>query len=166
MRRASLLALALAAGCEFFAFADRSEIPGGGGGGTTTGTGGAPATTSASSASTTGGGTGGGLECVKPIDCPGADTDCTRRTCEEGRCGTGFVAQGTPTSMQIARDCQRSVCDGAGDPHLVADDLDVPVDGNPCTDDVCTAGSPSNPPSAAGKPCVGGVCDGAGNCPG
>jgi hypothetical protein len=49
------------------------------------------------------------------------------------------------------------------------DDADVPVDGTTCTDDVCTNGTPSNPPVALGTVCTdpangGQVCDAAGKC--
>jgi len=47
----------------------------------------------------------------------------------------------------------------------VADDQDLPIDANACTDDVCTSGVASNPPLAAGSACAAGlVCDGAGVC--
>src|SRR5204862_488216 len=49
----------------------------------------------------------------------------------------------------------------------VAADFDVPVDGNPCTDDACFGGVPFNPPAAAATSCGGSnVCDGAGQCVG
>ena len=46
-------------------------------------------------------------------------------------------------------------------------DTDLPVDGNDCTSDVCTNGTPTNPPTASGTSCnVNGktLCDGAGVC--
>jgi plastocyanin len=51
----------------------------------------------------------------------------------------------------------------------VAKNLDTPVDANQCTDNVCTAGVPSLPNSAAGLVCTqmgGKVCSGAGACVG
>src|SRR5262249_49150238 len=49
----------------------------------------------------------------------------------------------------------------------VVDNSDVPVDGNACTNDVCTNGVPSNPPTTAGTSCGGSnICDGAGHCTG
>jgi hypothetical protein len=78
------------------------------------------------------------------------------------------VAAGTPVGAQVAGDCRRTQCDGAG--HVVVDavdDTDVPVDGAQCTADVCTGGVPSNPPLAAGAACSqsgGNVCDGGGLC--
>jgi len=160
-----LLALALGlAGCELVAYADRDRIPsttGGAGGEGGSGGGGGAGTSSASSASS------GAVACVLPADCPGGDTDCTVRTCVAGACGAAHVAKDTPTTNQVAGDCKRAVCDGKGAEILVDDDLDVPVDGEPCTDDRCAAGVPSNPPSGAGAACAasgGKVCDGAGAC--
>jgi plastocyanin len=40
----------------------------------------------------------------------------------------------------------------------------VADDGDECTDDVCVLGTPRHPPSAAGKVCSAGVCDGNGTC--
>jgi hypothetical protein len=118
-----------------------------------------------------GGGQGGGttstasVECFLPVDCPGEDEDCVVRTCEEGACGVADLPLGTPTKNQAAGDCQRAVCDGQGHEVLVVDEADLPVDGDPCTDDVCTASVASNPPSGPGKPCdAGGVCNGFGAC--
>src|SRR6202044_1029902 len=76
-------------------------------------------------------------------------------------------AAGTPTSMQTPGDCHTNECDGMGNVESVIDDTDVPVDGNPCTADVCTAGVPSNPPAAAGTACNQGggvVCDATATC--
>jgi hypothetical protein len=155
---AVLLLLGLA-GCEIFAFADRERIPDGGvvtGGGGHGGTGGATGTTSS-----------GSLACVLPIDCAASASPCVEATCVAGVCGTAPVAKDTPTANQAAGDCQRSVCDGAGHEIVIDDDLDVPVDGNACTDDLCAKGVPSNPWSGAGRPCAtsgGKVCDGQGGC--
>src|SRR5262249_54537380 len=62
------------------------------------------------------------------------------------------------------RDCKKNVCSG-GVTVTVNDDLDLPVDGNPCTQDVCTAGTPSNPFVTAGNSCgTNTICDGQGAC--
>ena len=46
---------------------------------------------------------------------------------------------------------------------IVNDDADLPVDGNACTDDVCTAGVPSNPILSTGTTCgTSLMCNGAG----
>jgi hypothetical protein len=161
-----LLALGLA-GCELVAYADRDLIPSSTGGGGAGGGGAGGSTGGGTTTSTTSSTSSGTVACILPADCPGSDTDCTVRTCDAGVCGTANVAKDTPTSNQIAGDCKRAVCDGSGKEILVDDDQDVPVDGNPCTDDTCTAGVPSNPASGAGAPCTvngGKVCDGAGTC--
>jgi len=77
-----------------------------------------------------------------------------------------FVVVGMPLAVQTTGDCQVVQCDGAGAPESVADDLDLPVDGNDCTRDLCTAGVATNPPEAAGTPCAAGVCNGFGACSG
>src|SRR4029078_11837659 len=46
-----------------------------------------------------------------------------------------------------------------------SDDLDLPFDNNPCTQDVCTAGTASNPFVTAGNSCgTNTICDGQGAC--
>jgi hypothetical protein len=85
-------------------------------------------------------------------------------------CGTTPVTpSGTPSVDQTAGDCHQRQCDGTGGVNVVIDNNDKPVDGNACTDDVCTAGVPSNPnttagPAPAGCPSGLNFCDGAGNC--
>jgi len=98
--------------------------------------------------------------------CPGADTECRRRTCAVGVCGVFNTAAGTRTTPQTPRDCRANVCDGSGAVTTRAEDTDLPVDGNACTDDVCASGAASNPPTAAGRACgtAGMQCNGAGLC--
>lgn len=86
------------------------------------------------------------------------------RTCTNNACGLSFAPAGTPVTMQTPNDCQLNQCDGMGVEITGNDDTDVPVDGNDCTDDVCTSGVPSNPPSPVGTMCSTGVCDGTGSC--
>jgi hypothetical protein len=105
--------------------------------------------------------------CLTAATCPGQDDECKARTCTAGACGFSFTAAGTPTAAQTAADCKKNQCDGAGAIVPVADNLDVPVDSNQCTNDLCTAGVPSNPPLASGTACSqngGTSCDGAGTC--
>jgi hypothetical protein len=114
-------------------------------------------------------GVGGCVSCLTGSDCPGSDTDCSYRTCNSGVCATGYAASGTPLPLgsQIAGDCDQLQCDGAGGTVSVIDNGDVPVDGNPCTNDLCTAGVPGHTPTSAGSSCGGNsVCDGNGNCTG
>ncbi|MGZ3450025.1 MAG: lamin tail domain-containing protein [Polyangiales bacterium] len=104
--------------------------------------------------------------CTVGTDCPGADTECTVRTCDLGVCG---VANRPVTTVltQTAGDCKIRKCDGAGAVTTVADDSDLPDDGNACTQDLCSAGVISHPPTGSGSPCSDGTktkCDGSGAC--
>jgi hypothetical protein len=104
--------------------------------------------------------------CSVGTDCPGADTECTVRACTLGVCSI----ENRPVSTvltQTAGDCKVRKCDGAGAVTTVADDSDLPDDGNACTQDLCTAGVVSHPPTASGSACSDGTktkCDGAGAC--
>jgi Divergent InlB B-repeat domain len=113
-------------------------------------------------------GSGACVQCIKAWDCPGTDTECRTRTCAAGACGMSFTAGGTPCSTQVPGDCQKNVCDGAGNITSVADDTDVPADdGNQCTNETCVSGVPSHPASPAGTTCSqdgGETCDGYGKC--
>lgn len=151
VRRAVLISLAALAACETLAPVPSDAGKGGGG------QGGSSTTSSVA------------LECLLPVDCPGADEDCVARTCDQGACGMADLPLGTPTKNQAAGDCQRAVCDGKGHEVLIVDEADLPIDADPCTDDVCIASVPSNPPSGPGRPCDvdgGQVCDGFGACVG
>jgi hypothetical protein len=103
------------------------------------------------------------VACLVASDC-GADTECKTFACSAGVCSTSFTASGTAVASQSAGDCKQNVCDGAGNVTAQNDDTDLPVDGNQCTDDVCTAGVPSNPSLPAGTTCSGGQCNAAGAC--
>ncbi len=107
------------------------------------------------------------VECNVPADCVKlpTDDDCQTRTCTNNKCGQDFAAAGTPISTQIAGDCKQTVCNGTGKTMIVNLDTDVPEDNNPCTDNVCTTGSPSNPNIAAGVSCGNPlICNGNGQC--
>jgi hypothetical protein len=71
-------------------------------------------------------------------------------------------------SNTVVGDCHSDQCDGNGNLTTNAiDNSDVPVDRKQCTNDLCTAGVPSNPDLAAGAPCNesgGTMCDGNGAC--
>src|SRR5204862_6692597 len=91
-------------------------------------------------------GNGSCVDCVAPSDCPGTDTACAFRTCSaKGQCGVGFAPAGSHNPAQTAGDCHVNECDGAGNVRSVVDHLDIPVDNNPCTGDLCLNGAPSNP---------------------
>jgi hypothetical protein len=156
-----LAAGALAAsvtGCELLATVDRGQIngtggaTGGTGGGTTSST--TVASTTGSGGTTSSSGTGGAMcpggaqSCGTPQDCPDPMSECVTRSCDaSGCCGTNNVASGTQTvSGQMSGDCKLQVCDGNGAATSSNDDLDLPEDNNPCTQDACNAGVPSNTP--------------------
>ncbi|MDI1476094.1 hypothetical protein [Polyangium sp. y55x31] len=72
----------------------------------------------------------------------------------------------TPGATQPPGDCKQKICVAGKDTDVI-DDTDVPVDVNPCTDNVCMNGAASNPPTSSGTPCTPedtDVCDGAANC--
>jgi hypothetical protein len=88
-------------------------------------------------------------------DCSGLDTSgCVAAACSSAAdCPAGS-----------AGNCQKAACVN-GACTSVVDDTDLPVDGNACTDDVCSGGVPSNPPKASGTSCGSGkMCNGSGAC--
>jgi hypothetical protein len=104
-----------------------------------------------------------------PASCPATGVCSRAGTCNpgDGSCSTPFAPAGTPSGAQIAGDCQRNQCDGAGQVVKAADDTDVVDDGNPCTADLCTGGVATSLAVAAGTSCSAdgsNVCDGAGLC--
>jgi hypothetical protein len=120
-------------------------------------------------------GAGKCVACVVANDCPGQDTECLKRACNAGVCGTIPTTLGTPVSSQTAGDCKLVVCDGAGSTTTQNADLDLANDNNACTTDVCTAGVPSHPQVSDGASCgasgacLNGACTGCGapsDCPG
>jgi len=105
--------------------------------------------------------------CVTAATCPGQDDECKTRTCAANVCSFAFMAAGTPVAAQTSADCKKNQCDGAGAIVSVADNSDLPVDAFQCTNNVCTAGVPSNPPLAAGTACTEGTgttCNATGQC--
>ena len=112
-------------------------------------------------------GAGNCVGCVLDTDCPAAPNVCQVRVCMTGGvCGNTNVATGTPVT-DAAGNCQKKQCNGLGDIETLNDDNDKPVDNNPCTQDLCSAGVPTNPPFASGTTCsvgTGTMCDGFGAC--
>jgi hypothetical protein len=145
----------LSAGCELIASVDSSKIQtedgGSGGAGAAGGSGGS--------------GEGG---CSVASDCPAPSNECQSATCVERMCGAEPKPAGTPATA-VSGNCSLEQCDGSGAVENVADDTDLPVDGEECTQDVCTSGQASNPPEPAGTMCGRNdtlQCDGNGSCVG
>ena len=89
-----------------------------------------------------------------PNDCTGTDTACQQRTCSASNtCGTAFTQAGNAAEPDATGNCHKAVCDGNGGIDSLVDDTDKPVDGNACTNDVCTAGVATNPALPAGTIC-------------
>ncbi|NUP11463.1 MAG: lamin tail domain-containing protein [Polyangiaceae bacterium] len=148
--------LGLLAACDVY---DSSLLTGGSSAGGSPSNGGGP--------SNGGQGEGGMASCTTPDQCPGVDSECGTRTCDNGTCDVDAAAAGTPAEAQTAGDCIHNECDGSGNIVGVADDGDLPVDDNDCTGDLCTDGVPSNPPVGVGDPCNdngGAHCNADGNC--
>ena len=122
---------------------------------------------SSSTSGTTGSG-GGGIKCATSEDCPGGDTLCAVRTCEDQVCGRKILMAGMPLPAQTYGDCKVAKCDSIGNLDKAApDDTDVYDDGNPCTVDTCDKGVPSNLPNMmamCGDMTAPGVCNASGAC--
>ena len=102
-------------------------------------------------------GNGACVACNSPNQCdelPG-DDDCQQRTCTVGVCGQVFTATDTPVSagLQANGDCKKKVCNGTGGTKSNNDDVDLPIDSNECTKNVCTNGVPTNPAEALNTSC-------------
>jgi hypothetical protein len=140
----------------------------GSGGATTTSTGSGGATTTSTGrggagGTTTGsGGAGGG--CADPCV---PENDCRTATCAAGTCVRGNQPKDYQPTV-VSGDCYVVTCDGVGSPPATSvDDSDLPDDGDPCTNDLCTNGQPGHSFVASGGPCPGGGhCDGKGKCVG
>ncbi len=82
-----------------------------------------------------------GITCADPSQCSDPMNECLVGTCEMEACGIAAVPSGTPTlAGQLAGDCRRKVCDGAGTVAIVNDDNDPVDDLNDCTADTCSSG--------------------------
>jgi hypothetical protein len=92
------------------------------------------------------------IGCAQDADCP-PDDDCNDWACVNKECKSTFKNEGMPVAAQNMGDCQVKVCQ-MGQAVSQPDDTDKPVDGNGCTDDVCTSGVPSNPAMMSGTGCM------------
>ena len=109
---------------------------------------------------------GHGVACLDPSGCPGATTLCQHPTCVAGQCGVAYAQANTVVTDAVGN-CHKSVCDGNGNVVSAIDNSDLPVDGNPCTSDLCSAGVASNPKLSAGTICSSdgaSACDTAASC--
>ncbi len=96
---------------------------------------------------------------------------CTTDTCNlgAGLCEHAPLDNVVPDDAQTAGDCKAVLC-LTGAETVVADNADLPDDANPCTANVCTEGTPTNPHEALGFGCsdagnlLATVCDDAGAC--
>ncbi len=108
-------------------------------------------------------------KCTTKEQCPGSDA-CGDRSCVQGYCTIeNSKPAGTLVSNLDRGDCLRRVCDGNGAETTVPEDTDLPVDGDNCTLDLCTNGTPSHAPAESGTAC--GIapqvrCNEAGACAG
>jgi len=93
-------------------------------------------------------------DCSAATDCGGTESECKHRTCTAGVCGIMTDAAGTVLTVQTTGDCKRRVCAADGSATMANDDTDVPNDQNPCTNDVCTTGTPSHTMMPAGSNCL------------
>jgi hypothetical protein len=110
-------------------------------------------------------GAGKCVECVAATTCPGTDSDCRKRACVANKCAMSNLPDGSVAATQVPGDCKITLCDGAGATRTATASTDVPVDGNPCTQDVCTGSVPSNPDEEPGVSCSAlGTCNGEGQC--
>lgn len=105
------------------------------------------------------GGSGGNnpqTPCATRADCP-ADDVCVSYACANGLCAPSFAPAGTPAEGSAAGDCRKRVCSGSNYVTDVADDTDLPDDGNDCTGDACAGGLPQHPPLPDDTPCGAGA---------
>jgi hypothetical protein len=113
-------------------------------------------------------GAGSCVQCLAAADC-GTNTACKTFTCSAGVCGLNNTPAGTVVANPTPGNCRTNQCDGLGSVVTNAvDNTDLPADdGNQCTLDTCTSGTPGYLAAASGTPCNqsgGTVCDGAGAC--
>src|SRR5215467_11554357 len=101
-------------------------------------------------------------ECVYDIDCPG-DPACITKSCVSGHCNVAPIPDNEPSTVQIAGDCKKALCDGNGNVKDTVDDTDLPTVSGDCTLATCTNGVPYAGPAQAGTSCGTGLyCDNSG----
>ena len=86
--------------------------------------------------------------CLAVANCPGTDTICQQRTCQDNACGTVNAQAGTAAEADATGNCHKNVCGNTGNVVSQIDNTDTPAeDGNTCTIATCTAGTPAQRPS-------------------
>lgn len=112
-------------------------------------------------------GNGSCVQCNNDGQCTSDDGVCEEDKCLANSCMIVFDPVTDPGPSNVLGDCLTLYCDGNGEENALptVDDGDLPVDGNECTQDICTNGTPSNPPVPAGDPCSTGVCNGDASAP-
>jgi hypothetical protein len=139
-------------------------VTGGNGGGSTSGNGGFDgATTSGSDVGSSTSTGSSGPTCTTASDCPGTSTVCSEVACLAGHCALHQLQPGGISYSQIYGDCQQAKCVNAALVFETSVD-DVYDDGNPCTQDSCNAGVPSNQINLGAKCGAIGVCNSKGAC--
>ena len=90
---------------------------------------------------------GGCGACNTVADCPTPPNECTVNTCSGNTCGTTFPDMThTLSSGQTAGNCQKLVCDGAGNIVTADDPTDPPpASGTACATSPTCSGSPLAP---------------------
>lgn len=130
------------------------------------------ANTGAGPVGTTGTGAGGGMPdagipCEVDSNCP-LSSDCTTWTCKSGLCDLEVAMDGTPVAPgSVQGDCKKNVCQD-GKSAVLPDDTDLVEDNDPCTVEMCSAGTKQKGPAPDGTACgdmgtlgcVGGLCEG------
>lgn len=105
--------------------------------------------------------------CIVADDC-GESTFCLTWACDGGVCFPSEKANNTilPANEQVTGDCQQLKCNGSGGAKSLTENTDVPFDdGNPCTSETCTQGTPVHPLKPEGAVCSGdGLCTATGQC--
>jgi hypothetical protein len=104
--------------------------------------------------------------CTTPTQCPGTDTECHMRTCDNEKCGMNNVAANTKVVLgQVKGDCHSIVCDGNGGTMNIEDDTDAPATPSVCVTKTCMNGTVNTANAGSGTSCgTGIVCNGNGIC--
>jgi formylglycine-generating enzyme required for sulfatase activity len=104
--------------------------------------------------------TNGCVECLADTDCPASPSECQKPVCSAaGVCGFSMIPAGSASSIQTDHDCKKRFCDKNGLAASQNDDSDLPADdGNPCTTEACSNGTPMHTSLVDGATCPAGAC--------